>query len=151
LLSPYGFPDSFTFLSPVLLNSLRFLMNPSAGLGLAVLLRLAGSPLGCPTAAPQDVPDDERRDQYHHRDQRVVGVGGDVVVDRVDVIAGRIADGHPGPHPQRGTDGVEEQETPPVHTADAGDDSVRLAQALDEPRNHDDLAAVPVEKNLSPV
>jgi len=38
-----------------------------------------------------------------------------------------------------------------VHTADAGDDSVRLAQALDEPRNDNDLAAVPVEKNLSPV
>ena len=46
LLSPYGFPDSFTFLSPMLLNSLRFLMNPSAGLGRAVLLRLLGSPLG---------------------------------------------------------------------------------------------------------
>ena len=46
LLSPYGFRDSFTFLSPTLLNSLRFLMNPSAGLGLAVLLWLAGSPLG---------------------------------------------------------------------------------------------------------
>jgi hypothetical protein len=45
-LSPYAFPASFTFLSPVLLNSLRFLMNPGAGLGLAVPLRLAGSPLG---------------------------------------------------------------------------------------------------------
>ena len=97
------------------------------------------------------MPDDERHDQHHHCDQRIVGVGGDVVVDRVDVAAGRIADGHPGPHPQSGTDGVEEEETPPVHTADAGDDSVRLAQALDEPRNDNDLAAVPVEKNLSPV
>ena len=46
LLSPYGFPGSSTFLSLTLLNSLRFLMNPSAGLGLAVLLRLVGSPLG---------------------------------------------------------------------------------------------------------
>ena len=46
LLSPCGFRDSFTFLSPMLLNSLRFLMNPSAGLGRAVLLRLLGSPLG---------------------------------------------------------------------------------------------------------
>jgi hypothetical protein len=46
LLSPYGFRDSFTFLSPTLLNSLRFLMNPNARLGLAILLRLVGSPLG---------------------------------------------------------------------------------------------------------
>jgi hypothetical protein len=46
LLSPYGLPDPFTFLSPTLLNSLRFLMHPSAGMGLAVLLRLLGSPLG---------------------------------------------------------------------------------------------------------
>jgi hypothetical protein len=46
LLSSYGFPDSFTLLTPALLNSLRFLMNPSAGLDLAVFLRLAGSPLG---------------------------------------------------------------------------------------------------------
>ena len=46
LLSSYAFPASCTFLTPVLLNSLRFLMNPSAGLGLGVPLRLAGSPLG---------------------------------------------------------------------------------------------------------
>src|SRR5271155_266015 len=100
-------------------------------------------------AAPQDMADDERHYQYHHCDQRVVGVGGDVVVDRVDVVAGHIADGHPGSDPQSGTDDVEEDETAPVHAADAGDDPVRLAQALDEPCNHDDLAAVPVEKDLS--
>jgi hypothetical protein len=126
-------------------------MNLRTGYGLGFLLWLAGRPVLGPAATAQDVPEDERHDQYRQRDQHVVGVRGDVVVDRVDVAAGRIADGHPGSHPQSGTDGVEEDKTPPVHAADAGDDSVRLAQSLDEPRNHDDLATVPVEKDLSPV
>ena len=44
--------------------------------------------MGGAAATVQDVPDDERHEQYHQRDQRVQGVLGDVVVDRVDVIAG---------------------------------------------------------------
>jgi hypothetical protein len=126
-------------------------MNPSIRRGLEVLLLLVGFPLAGQTPAAQHAHDDECRQQYHHCDQRIEGVGSYVVVDRVDVVAGYVAEGHPGPHPQGGADSVEEDETSPVHAADAGDDSVRLAQALDEPRNHDDLAAVPVEKNLSPV
>jgi len=122
-------------------------MNLRASYGLGLLLWLVASPMLGPAAA-QDVPEDERHDQYHQRDQHIQGVLGDVVVDRIDVIAGQVAEAYPGPHPQGRANGVEDQETPPVHAADAGDDAVRLAQALDEPRQHDDLAAVVREEAL---
>src|SRR3984957_10524095 len=127
-----------------LLLNLRILLGPRIFLSLV----LRGNRRSGAAATAQDMPDDERDDRDDHRDQHVQRVLGDVVVDRVDVIAGQVAEAHPGPDPQSRAECVEAQETPPVHAGDAGDDSVRLAQALDEPRDHDDLAAVPLEEAL---
>jgi len=121
-------------------------MNTSTAGGFGVLPRLLCCPVGCPAATAHDVPDDERQEQYRQRDQRVQGVLRDVVVDRADVVAGQVAEAHPGPHPQSGAECVEDQETPPVHAADAGDDSVGLAQALNEPRDHNNPRAVVIEE-----
>jgi hypothetical protein len=70
------------------------------------------------------------------------------VVDRGDVVSGEVAEADPGPHPQGGADGVEDEETQPVHAGDTGDDPVRLAQALNEARERDDYGAAPVEEVL---
>jgi formiminotetrahydrofolate cyclodeaminase len=78
-------------------------------------------------AAAQQMAGDESEYDHHGHDQRVVGVAGDVTVNRVDVAAGQVADTDPGPHPQRGAERVEDEETQPAHAADAGDDPVRLA------------------------
>jgi hypothetical protein len=71
------------------------------------------------------------------------------VVNGGDVVSGEVADGDPGPYPQRRADGVEKREPQPVHAGDAGDDPVRLAQALDEARERDHDGAAAVEEGLS--
>ena len=63
------------------------------------------------------------------------------MVDGGDVVSGEVADGDPGPHPQRRADGVENDEPQPVHAGDAGDNPVRLAQTLGESRERNDDAA----------
>ena len=100
------------------------------------------------SAAPPEPPGDIADEQHRQRDEHVVGVEIYVVVDRGDVVAGEVAEADPGPHPQSGAEGVEGEETQPVHAGDAGDDPVRLAQALDEARERDDYGAAPVEELL---
>jgi hypothetical protein len=94
---------------------------------------------------------DEGDDGHRGRDQHVEGVAGDVAVDRADVAAGQVAQADPGSRPQRGAEGVEGQETPPVQAGDPGHDPVGLAQSLDEPGQRDDPGAVPVEEVSGPV
>ncbi len=81
------------------------------------LFRAAGvaAKTGCglfasPAAAQQMAGDESEYDHPGH-DQRVIGVAGDVAVDRVDVAAGQVADADPGPHPQRGAERVEDEKT----------------------------------------
>jgi predicted secreted hydrolase len=87
-----------------------------------------------------------RRDQDADRDREVGVVTREVVIDGIDVAAREVADARPHRHPQCRSDGVEDQEAPPVHAADTGDDAVGLAQALDEACDDDDLAAVSIEE-----
>ena len=115
---------------------------------LGCLIRLAGRGRGRGRAAPSAAPDDVPNDQHHQRGEHVVRVQRDVVVDGGDVVAGEVADGDPGPHPQRRADGVENKEAQPVHAGDAGDDPVRLAQTLDEARERNDDSAAAVEEVL---
>src|SRR3954447_7715720 len=84
------------------------------------------------------------------------GAGGDrevgeVARDRLDVVAGEVTERGPDGDPERGAQRVEEQEPRPVHAGDSRDDAVELTQTLDETRDHDDLAAMPVEELLAPV
>lgn len=115
----------------------------------AFALFSGGLPAG--PAAAQQMAGDESDDDDPGRDHRVKGVAGDVAVDRADVAAGQVAQADPGPHPQRGAERVEGQETPPVQAGEAGHDPVHLAQSLDEPGHRDDPGAVPVEKARGPV
>src|SRR5436305_15174312 len=62
------------------------------------------------------------------------------------MAAGEVADAGPHQDPERGTDRVEDEKSRPLHAGRAGDDSVGLAQALDEACDDDDLAAVTVEE-----
>src|ERR1700724_1953376 len=103
------------------------------------------SALSAGPAAPQQMAGDERDDDHRGRDQRVVGVAGDVAVYRADVAAGQVAHADPGPRPQRGTERVERQEAQPGHAGDAGHDPVGLASPLDEPGHGDEPGAVAVE------
>ena len=101
-----------------------------------------------PSAAPPEAPDDIAHDQHRQRDERVVRVQRYVVVNRADVVSSDVTEADPGPYPQRGADGIEDEKTQPVHAGDAGDDPVRLAQALDEARERDDDSAAAVEEAL---
>ena len=104
-----------------------------------------GAP-GPPVPAHPDA--DPGRDHDRRHDRRVQRVPRNVVVDRGDVLAREIPCAHPRPDPQCGAKRVEGQELEPFHLRDAGDEPVRLPESLDEPRHHDDLAAVPVEEAL---
>ena len=62
-------------------------------------------------AAAQQMAGDESEYDHPGRDQRVMGVAGDVAVNRVNAAAGQVADADPGSHPQRGAEHVEDEET----------------------------------------
>src|SRR5260370_29516509 len=65
-----------------------------------------------------------------------------------DVVASEVAERGPGADPQHGAERVEGHETQPVHLGQPSDDSVRLAQTLDEAGDDHDLAAKAGEESL---
>ena len=92
--------------------------------------------------APPDVHN--HQDNDHDRQIRVVARGW--TVNRVDMAAREVADAGPHQHPECGAECIEDEKPRPAHAGRPGDDAVRLTQALDEPRDHDDLATVTVKE-----
>ena len=109
-------------------------------------LRLSGDLRRPPLLVLPHAPRDQGEDQHsdHDPEDRLVPRGGRV--DAVDVAAREVADRDPDCDPQRRPERVERHELRPVHAGDPGDDPVGLAQPLDEPGDHDHLAAVAVEE-----
>src|SRR3954447_20412521 len=89
--------------------------------------------------------------ESHEDDARTDGEVGEVTLDRLDVVARDVTERGPEGDPQGRAQRVEQHEACPVHPGDAGDDAVELAQTFDEARDHDDLAAVPIEELLRAV
>jgi len=65
-------------------------------------------------------------------------------------VTGQIAGCGPHADPERRADRVQRQEPGKAHPGHAGDDPVGLAQHVEEPRDGDDLSAVPGEERLGP-
>src|SRR5215471_8212875 len=101
-----------------------------------------------PRAALQEVAHDQHGDQQGQGDQRDQRVARDLPVDDGDVVAGEVADAGPGSHPQDGAERGQGHEPGEPHLGGACYDPGRLAQPLDEPRDHDDHAAAVVEESL---
>ena len=89
---------------------------------------------------------DVREHECAESDRKVGAIASGVAVDRVDVAAGEVANAGPHRDPQCRADRVADQEFRPAHARGAGDNAVGLAQALNEPRDDDDLAAMAVEE-----
>ncbi len=91
---------------------------------------------------------EEAEPQEDQRNEPVEAGTRERVVDGRDVAPCDGTDRHPDADPQRGAERVEGEEPSPVHLGDAGDDAVRLSQALDEARDHDDRRSAPLEELL---
>src|SRR5660398_251425 len=62
------------------------------------------------------------------------------------VVAGQLCAGAPEPHPQRGSDDVEEEESRPWHARDSGQDPIELPQPLHEACAYDHPGSVAAEE-----
>src|SRR6185437_14512228 len=121
----------------------------SRGHGVALGLAARRGPAA--PAPAGHAPGDVDGQQHGQGTERVQRVPVDVGVDRVDVVAGHVTDGHPGGHPGAAADHVEDGEGEPAHLGDARDDAVGLAQPHDVPGDDHHDAAVAVHDRLSPV
>jgi 8-oxo-dGTP diphosphatase len=107
---------------------------------------LTSAPRGRGGQAPAAQPDrDQGGEQHDGGDDHIQRVPLRVVVDRLDVVAREVAGADPGPDPQARAQQVVGGELAWVHSADAADDPVELAQPDDEPGDHHDDPAVSVD------
>src|SRR5660398_71561 len=95
------------------------------------------------SAASADPVDHSRKHQGHDHAQSKPAV---VTMQYRYVVAGQICAGAPEPHPQRGSDDVEHQESRPWHAQGSGQDPIELPQPLHETCTYDHPGSVAVEE-----